>query len=416
MSVLINQQFIAFGDGEHRSECVTGDVAPDSVAQGNIAAGRPRSVSQVKLVSGGLIFVMLTIAVFWYQFSQIQAGDEPPRWALLQCEYLLLMLLCLPLDTLASGLRIWLVGRVLQPGVDLWTCLKAEWANVGLSILTPSQTGGGFGQIYILNRGGASLGTALTISLLSFLGTVVGLLGIGLYSLVFSSIDLAGPFFHGAVLTLTLISALMVLGVVWPGLFRAAAALISRTLFNMRSRNSLMQHCWPPPKAQKGLPLDQMGPLAAKLVDLVYTYRNDIRRFVRCGRVAFVWVCLLSLASLFSRALMAFLCIRFLGLQVSTLGHIFELQMILIFLIYFAPTPGGSGLAEGVSLAILANLVPIGFAPYYNLLWRCSTLYLPATAGLICLLRTIAQDVRKAMLCRQPRQRSSVQNLNKIPA
>ena len=416
MSFLMNQRVTAFGDAEQGSERVPGDVGPNSVSQGSIAGGRPHGMSRVKLASGGLAFIILTVGVFWYQFSQIQTGDEPPRWAQLQWEYLLLMLLCFPIDTLACGVRIWVVGRALQPGLDLWTCLKAEWANVGLSILTPSQTGGGFGQIYILNRGGASVGTALTISLLSFLGTMVGLLCIGLYSLLSSGIDRTGPFFHGAVLTLTLISALMVLGMVWPGLFRAIVALTSRAFFKMWSRNCSLQGWWPPQKAQAGQPLDHMGPLAAKLVDLVYTYQDDIRRFVRCGRVTFVWVCLLSLAFLFSRALMAFLCIRFLGIQASTLGHVLELQMILIFLVYFAPTPGGSGLAEGVSLSIMANIVPIGFAPYYNLLWRCSTLYLRAIPGLLCLLHTMAQDVRKVILHRLPRQRRSAQNLNKTPA
>jgi len=144
-----------------------------------------------------------------------------------------------------------------------------------------------------------------------------------------------------------------------------------------------------------------MGPLAAKLVDLVYTYQDDMSRFVRRGRVTFVWVLLLSLAFLFSRSIMAFLCIRFLGVQASTLGHVIELQMALIFLTYFAPTPGASGLAEGVSLSIMASIVPIGFAPYYNLLWRSSTLYLRAILGLLCLVHTTAQDVRRVILHRQ---------------
>jgi uncharacterized membrane protein YbhN (UPF0104 family) len=144
--------------------------------QGGRQAREMQGMSLIKLLTGGLAFIVLTVGIFWYQFSRIQAGYESPRWSQLQWEYLLLMLLCLPFDTVAAGVRIWLVGRVLQPGVCLWTCLKAEWANVGISMLTPSQSGGGFGQIYILNRGGASVGTALSISLLSFSCTMIGLL------------------------------------------------------------------------------------------------------------------------------------------------------------------------------------------------------------------------------------------------
>jgi uncharacterized protein (TIRG00374 family) len=387
MSCLANQTYIGFGSAE----------------QGSRRAKVPQGMSLMKLLIGGLTFIVLTVGIFWYQFSRIKAGYEPPRWSQLQWEYLLLMILCLPFDTLAAGVRIWVVGRVLQPGVCLWTCLKAEWANVGFSTLTPSQSGGGFGQIYILNRGGASVGTALSISLLSFLGTMMGLLCIGLYSLLFSSIDLIGPFFYGAVLTLTLTIVLMILGVICPGLFRVAVARISRAFFKVWGRKHSLKAWWPPHKPRTEHPPELMGPLAAKLVDLVYTYQDDIRRFVRCGKTSFVWVCLLSLAFLFSRSIMAFFCIRFLGIHAPTLGYVLELQMALIFLIYFAPTPGGSGLAEGVSLSIMAAIVPIGFAPYYNLLWRCSTLYLSAILGLSCMALTMARDVRTVILHRQTR-------------
>ncbi len=101
-----------------------------------------------KLVLGGIVFVLLTVSIFLYQFSRIEHGEDTFTWSGIHFEYLWLMLLCLPFDTLASGLRIWLVCHVLQPGTGFWTCLKAEWANSGIAMLTPSQTGGGFGQIY----------------------------------------------------------------------------------------------------------------------------------------------------------------------------------------------------------------------------------------------------------------------------
>ena len=94
---------------------------------------------------------------------------------------------------------------------------------------------------------------------------------------------------------------------------------------------------------------------------------------------------------------MAFLCLRFLGIQASDLFQVIETQLSLIFLIYFAPTPGSSGLAEGASMLMMNGAMPIGLVPYYNLLWRCSTLYLPAAAGLLFLLRTIVQDARRAV-------------------
>jgi len=50
------------------------------------------------------------------------------------------------------------MARVLEPSVRLWTCIKAEWANVAVSTLTPTQSGGGPGQICVLSRGGWASG------------------------------------------------------------------------------------------------------------------------------------------------------------------------------------------------------------------------------------------------------------------
>ena len=71
-----------------------------------------------------------------------------------------------------------------------------------------------------------------------------------------------------------------------------------------------------------------------------------------------------------------------------------EIQMALIFLVFFAPTPGGAGIAEAASLSLMAAVVPVGFAPYYNLLWRFATAYLPAIAGLVCLGNAVIENAR----------------------
>ena len=33
-----------------------------------------------KLICGGLIFIGLTVGIFWYQFSEIPAGNRSPIW------------------------------------------------------------------------------------------------------------------------------------------------------------------------------------------------------------------------------------------------------------------------------------------------------------------------------------------------
>jgi uncharacterized protein (TIRG00374 family) len=350
-----------------------------------------------KFIWGGLFFVVLSVGIFWYQFAKIPGSYRPGIWNHLQWRYLFWLLLFLPIDTFAAGLRIWVVCRVLQPGVSLWTCLKSEWANLGLAMLTPSQTGGGFGQIYVLNRGGLNMGMALTASLISFLGSMIVLLFIGIYSIVIPRAEDLTIFFQGALLVFSLFFVALIVAVCWPGSLRLAASGICMAMGKICDQNRLPENVDLKQNSRIRRLTNLLHDYSEKLIDLCYMHQVNMRRFFSLKRSSFVWVCLLSLAFMFSRSVMAFLCLRFLGLQASSLFDVIETQLSLIFLIYFAPTPGSSGLAEGASMRMMDGAMPIGFVPYYNLLWRCSTLYLPAIAGLIFLSWTILQDARKVI-------------------
>jgi uncharacterized protein (TIRG00374 family) len=362
-----------------------------------ISQKRIKEFGIYRLICGGLIFIGLTVGIFWYQFARIPEGRQAGIWNQLQWQYLFWLLLFLPIDTLAAGLRIWVIGRVLQPGVSFWTCLKAEWANLGLAMLTPSQTGGGLGQIYILSRGGMNLGTALTVSLISFMGSMVVLLFIGINSLLISKVDHLIAFFQGALFIFFLIFAAVIFAVCWPGTLHVAISAIYKGSRKMWGKNQ--------PRHKIGLAQNTrfehlfayLHTLSQKLIDLCYMHQVNMRRFFRLNSSSFIWVCLLSLAFMLSRSIMAFLCLRFLGIQAAALGDVLETQLSLIFLIYFAPTPGSSGLAEGASILMMHGAMRAGIVPYYNLLWRCSTLYLPAIAGLVFLSWTIIQDARRVV-------------------
>jgi hypothetical protein len=244
----------------------------------------------------------------------------------------------------------------------------------------------------MLNRGGARLGTALNASLLAFIGTMLSLLGCGLYALFVSDVGHVGAMFVGAVIILALISASMVFFGLCPGFFRAGIAVVSRLIWKMRGGNYPLKDWWPPAHSRTGSPADRMDSFCCELADLVYTFRADLRQYLQRGKISFVIVCFLSLTFLVSRCLLAYFCVRFLGIEVSTIGIILGNQIALLFLTYLSPTPGNAGIAEGASAWIMENIVPLGFAPYYNLLWRFSTVYIAAIAGIVLLIHRIMLD------------------------
>ena len=350
-----------------------------------------------RLICGGLIFIGLTVGIFWYQFAQIPLGHRPPIWHQLQWGYLFWLLLFLPVETFAAGLRIWVISRALQPGVSLWICLKAEWANLGLAMLTPSQTGGGVGQIYMLSRGGMNLGAALSVSLISFLGSMVILLFIGIYSLLIAKVDHLVVFFQGALLIFLLVFAVVIVAVCWPGSLRFVISGICRGIQKICDKKHSPKNIGLPQNSRINRLTNQLHNFSEKLIALCYMHQVNMRRFFSQDKASFAWVCFLSIVFMLSRSIMAFLCLRFLGIQASSLFSVIKTQLSLIFLIYFAPTPGSSGLAEGASMLMMDGAMSAGLVPYYNLLWRCSTLYLPAIAGLVFLSWAIIQDTRRVV-------------------
>jgi len=357
----------------------------------------PQGISKRKLLVGTILFLGLTAGAFWYQFAQVDHSDAAPTWAGLRWGFAILIFLALPLEPLCTTARIWAVCRVLHPKVSLWSCFKADCANMGLAMLTPSQTGGGFAQIYLLYRAGVSVGTALTISLLSFLGTLVGLLVMGLYSIfVGRGGESAGALFSVAVWAVTLSVGLMLAGALLPGTFRAILAAMSRLSRRLIRRTGSVRD-WRPPGAPEDSPaVDRMGPFTAKVVDIIYTYRRDAGRFLAHGKTAFLLVVLFTFGFLLARCLMAYLAVRFLGIEASFV-EVIEIQVALIFIVYFAPTPGSAGVAESASFVAMGAIVHPGFAPYYNLLWRFLTGYLWALAGLLFLARALVQDAKSAI-------------------
>lgn len=353
---------------------------------------KPRQFGKRKIIIGALLFVGLTAAVFWYQLDQIEVIDTKAIWNGIDWRFGAGILLAIPLEPLATGLRLWVVCRVLHPGLTLWDGVVADSANIGMAMLTPSQTGGGPAQIYMLHSAGISLGTSLTVSLISFFGTLVALLSMGLYSILLGGAgQTAGPLFSAAVWTVTVSVGIMLIAALVPGLFRVPLAACSRLLARARGKTDQLVN-WP--RTDTDEPgLDRMGPLACAVVDVLYTYRKDAALFLKKGKLAFVGVVVLTGAFFMARCLMAYLAVRFFGIDAGFI-EVLEIQVALIFIVYFAPTPGGAGIAEGASFLAMAAIVPAGIAPFYNLLWRFTTGYLQAFAGLLWMMRAIARAAR----------------------
>ena len=84
----------------------------------------------------------------------------------------------------------------------------------------------------------------------------------------------------------------------------------------------------------------------------------------------------------------------FMGLQfsfdiVQVLGRMYLLNLVL----YFSPTPGGSGIAEAGFVVLFNQLVPSGTVGILAVLWRFTAEYLPFVLGACITLRAFGSNV-----------------------
>jgi hypothetical protein len=83
------------------------------------------------------------------------------------------------LDIIIGALRYHLFIRKIRPGTSLWLPIRADLANRFVGAVTPSQTGGGPAQVFVLRRGGVPVPEALSFLAVNFLCTLVVLLAGG---------------------------------------------------------------------------------------------------------------------------------------------------------------------------------------------------------------------------------------------
>ncbi|HEU5050233.1 MAG TPA: lysylphosphatidylglycerol synthase transmembrane domain-containing protein, partial [Gemmatimonadales bacterium] len=98
------------------------------------------------------------------------------------------------------------------------------------------------------------------------------------------------------------------------------------------------------------------------------------------GWLAVLWCTLLSGPSHANKLLAGYVTLRALGIHANFVD-VLLLQTLITFLLYFAPTPGASGIAEVMSAAVMSVYVPKELTPLYTLIWRLVLTYYTVAAG-----------------------------------
>jgi uncharacterized protein (TIRG00374 family) len=283
-------------------------------------------------------------------------------------------------DWLGGGLRIWLLTRHVYKRTPFWGMVAAGGLTAWAAYLTPAQTGGGPTMILTMKRFGVPLPEAMTSTAMSFLTTII-------------FFAVAGPLaiFLGAGTSLAGHS----LGVVsLYGVFK-----VSATMFGVIGIVLILALGFPAVTARLlhriVTWLDRRGnKRVAQRLDMM---RAGIDRMHACTMLYFrTWSGLaqLLLGVLTSglahanRLLAGYVAMRALGLH-ANFFDVLIIQVIVSFLLYFAPTPGGAGAAEALSAAVMQVYVPNALLAAYTIIWRFTMSYATVIFGTFVFYRLL---------------------------
>jgi uncharacterized protein (TIRG00374 family) len=275
------------------------------------------------------------------------------------------------MDWIGGGLRLWVCTRHVYPGVRLRDMVLAGGFGAWGAYLTPFQSGSAPMTMWVMKRAGVPVPVALSSIFVTFIATVgffaiagplavwLGagkslsqhglVLGITLYDLFKTSLTIFG-----------LLGLLMLTAMIFPGVVKRFIQRLAQRI----ARRS--------PKAA-----ERMAKLSAgvdRAHDCMIAFGSPK------GLLTLLLAIVISAPSHANKLLAGYVTLRILG-KTPDFSDILLLQTLVSFLLYFAPTPGGSGLAELTSAVVMSVYVQRALTPSYTLIWRFINSYATVIVG-----------------------------------
>ena len=320
------------------------------------------------------IFVVLSLAGLAVVMYRSSITGSLTHLAAFSWRFVLFGLALVVCDLVLSGARIYIFAASVCPKISFLSSVQASLANIFLGGVTPSQTGGGPGQIYVLYKEGMNVFDAMVVSFIGcFLGTAIFFPVCGLAVTIFaepSAIDFRLQYVvKGSILAFSLIVVLSVTALVRPVKFQAAVdSLLRRT-------------------PALGRWLEKKGTLRS-WVTLFGRYHDLWMFFLRRGRRILLGGFLLTGLVYFNKFAIAYVVLKGLGIS-APFWEVVYAQLVMMLIFYFSPSPGASGIAEVSVAAVMGNIIPHGYEGAFVLLWRFFSLYAALVVGAVVLFRYV---------------------------
>jgi uncharacterized protein (TIRG00374 family) len=289
---------------------------------------------------------------------------------------------------LLDAVKMWLLVRAAGESITFLTSMELAWINYFGAAITPMQSGGGPLQMYVMYQHGISVGKSVAITIIR---TVLVMLILG--AMIPFAIMIKGNlpkmgwgirgFVSYVVVFILAIWLALVVSVVKPALVKRLAAWIITFL----RRIGFLKAEW------------EIG-LLRLVIREIDTYNENVRAFLTTGRRYFLPSVFTAFAQIVCQLSVMPCMIWALGFPVSYPECVL-LQALFLFLLYFIPTPGGSGAAEGGAAFVFSMFVPWNVAGMLGIGWRFMTEYTGIFMGAIVAVRRIGWQLANQIMSKK---------------
>lgn len=310
------------------------------------------------------IFSLLSIIAIY----KIVGGADLNFYRFFEGKTVIWLFICLFMYFAFDCFRFYFILKSLNITIPVKLVMKITFLNVFVSNITPSAAGGGFIQIYYLNKYGVNIGDATAATTIRTAITIVFFIIAVPITIIMEKNFKYIPYHLSFVIYTVIVTFIYIIIIIFTvyksRLFKKSIYFILRKL-----------------RKKKLISRKHFKKVSTFFLREVSIYTYSMLDFIKTTPHYTILSVIFSALFLFSSFTFSIILIKSLGYSIPV-STIISYQIIITFIMYFAPTPGSTGIAEGAYSYIFSSFINRNDIVILTAVWRFFTIYIGMIIGM----------------------------------
>jgi uncharacterized protein (TIRG00374 family) len=293
------------------------------------------------IIKGAFWFALITVATIAAVFFYTNTGDTVKALSHISYKYIAICFVMLFVDLMLGSWRNHIYIRKMAPGVSHWVSFRANVANMFMGAVTPAHGGAGPAQIFVYTSNGVTFVDSFAVTLINLGATLIFMPLAGFVAIMLMDTTEVGSIVPAMLkygFSFFLLFLLAFLLAFWkPLLVGTIIKKIAKGLSKIFPKRKDKLEKWADNSFQSISKYQQSCSLILSKNPLLFPLSLVITTLLYLNKYCMQWVILLGL-----------------GVN-ANLVQVISIQVLIQFMIYFAPTPAAVALPKGLYQRYLAK-------------------------------------------------------------